>query len=293
MCVIVVKKPTDSLTKEDFQLFARENKDGWGFVYNDEMGTHAVRGMKLPALLKAYSLVANREAVFHFRMSTHGIISEQNCHPFEVLPGLFLLHNGIFPIACNSDKTRSDTWHFSELVLKPMLAPISSNDRADYIRSGAFRYLLETSMGSGNKIVLYDSTGPVIFNRKKWCEKAGPKELLMSNDYPYSLAPVSSYYDTDFNFGANKISNSLWADEWETTPGIVDDAFESAITPDNFVDFLEALPYDELCQPGWIVDNEISPAMLEDFITYYPAEASKVLATLAESAILYSNNFYD
>ncbi len=289
MCVIVVKKPTDILTNADFRLFARENTDGWGFVYNDEKGTHAVKGMKLPQLFQAAPVLEGKEAVLHFRLSTHGTKTEENCHPFEVLPGLYFLHNGILPIACSKDKKRSDTWHFAELVLKPMFAAIPSAKLSDYIRSGAFRYLLESAIGATNKVVLFDSFGPVIFNRDKWSEKTGPKGLLMSNGYPYLFSfRDDPFEDTEFPFGANKAKKWRSEDEWQyEAPPL------STLTPDSFIDFLEEMPEHRLCDPSWLFENDITPGMIEDFVSFYPAESAKLLAKLAEEYQTYVQYYYE
>ena len=203
MCVIIVKKPTDVLTAEDFQLFANGNRDGWGFCYNDHEGVpQSFRGMTLPELNAVAGAMDGREAVIHFRLSTHGKKNAENCHPYEVIPGLYLLHNGIFTIDCDLDKDMSDTWHFGETLIKPLVLFVPEADRPAYIRTAAFRCAIEEMAGGYNKVVLFDREGTVIYNRSAWVEKAGPKDLLMSNSGPYWGSRASSRTTKDYdNYG--------------------------------------------------------------------------------------------
>ena len=308
MCVIIVKKPTDILTAEDFELFADSNKDGWGFCYNDPQGVpQSFRGMTLPELNAVAGAMDGREAVLHFRLSTHGKTNVENCHPFEVLPGLYLLHNGIFSIECNLDKEMSDTWHFGELLVKPLVMYVPEEDRPAYIRTPAFRHALEEVAGY-NKVVLFDREGSVIYNRKAWVERAGPKELLMSNSGPYWHVRTSSRVTKDYdNFDTG---DADFFPQWAARDGIStksDTAIivydkngaekaggESAIygavveeieddiddEEDLYLHFLEETAYDDLCDPTWLSQPGITDSYIELFVSYYPREATECLMRL-------------
>ena len=68
----------------------------------------------------AFHPYADKQAIIHFRWATHGKKNTDNCHPFMVADNLAVIHNGIVSIKCELNEAMSDTWHFNELVLKPM-----------------------------------------------------------------------------------------------------------------------------------------------------------------------------
>lgn len=47
--------------------------------------------------------------IIHFRLATHGSISEKNCHPFyDEGSGVWFAHNGVLPISSHDDMTDSE-----------------------------------------------------------------------------------------------------------------------------------------------------------------------------------------
>src|ERR1035437_3523403 len=114
MCLIIHKKAEQRLSAHELSHVWDRNSDGWGILYLRDGKPVAEKGMALAGLITAYEGASDVEMFLHFRFATHGTKSEENLHPFEVLPGLWMLHNGIINIAQNVDKARSDTWHFAE-----------------------------------------------------------------------------------------------------------------------------------------------------------------------------------
>lgn len=121
MC-LAVYKPAGVLP--DWEAYAegfRCNSHGAGFAVVHDGNLIIRKGFfTFDAFRDALAPVSNLQAAVHFRLATHGNKDADNCHPFLVTDGLALIHNGILDIACDEDKTKSDTWHYATQVLRPM-----------------------------------------------------------------------------------------------------------------------------------------------------------------------------
>jgi hypothetical protein len=81
-------------------------------------------------------------------MRTHGDIDLLNCHPYEILNraehglDLWLMHNGVLATGNRADITKSDTWHYIQDYLKPMLA-----SNPDFAFHPSFKALIPDPFG--------------------------------------------------------------------------------------------------------------------------------------------------
>lgn len=133
MCLIAVKtSPNETFHYSAFQTAAKRNSDGTGIMYpKDGRIIHRKLGGKLSdeenkSLYDEF--IAQPKAALHVRFTTHGKTDNDNAHPFEILSidkgdpvDLFLMHNGVISGAPKVKEGMSDTWHFVEFMLKPML----------------------------------------------------------------------------------------------------------------------------------------------------------------------------
>jgi hypothetical protein len=140
-----------------------KNDDGWGMMRLSRRKNPIIKkGLGkgeagFQEFLAAYNkYFAKYECAIHFRWATCGEVSVEQSHPYEVTPGVWLMHNGHFAIPMY-DNSKSDTWHFSEML--------NGIVQAGWLRDTAITHLLEEAMGgSGNRLVLMDSEGFQIFN---------------------------------------------------------------------------------------------------------------------------------
>jgi hypothetical protein len=131
--------------------------------------------------------IQGRDCAFHLRMRTHGEIDLSNCHPYEVLNraehgiDLWLMHNGILSTGNKANEKMSDTWHYINDYLKPMLA-----GNPDFAFHPAFKALVADHIGGSNKFVLMDNEGrSVVINESAGVYWAG---LWLSNTYAWDAS---------------------------------------------------------------------------------------------------------
>ena len=132
MCLLTVhlhaKAPR--LTGAQWRNAISNNPDGIGLVFP--------KGDKLQRVVmptyEEYMGIAARPMLLHFRLATHGKVTQANMQPFLTHKGLGAIgHNGIFPKF--GDKHRSDSRELAELL--------SERHPADYITDPNTRKLLE------------------------------------------------------------------------------------------------------------------------------------------------------
>lgn len=112
MCIIIVKPsgvelPSDNLLR----VAAAANRDGCGFMTDGGVVYRALYG-DIDLFLAVLRGCAPKEAAvaIHFRMATHGSVAVKNCHPFTYRGELFMMHNGVLPIASEHDRTDSEIY---------------------------------------------------------------------------------------------------------------------------------------------------------------------------------------
>lgn len=159
MCLAIYKPKGVQIKKKFLRNGFDANEDGAGFAYVENGSVHICKGFfTFDNFWAEYKKHSAKQALIHFRWATHGAATFANCHPFSMCDGKFaLIHNGILDIEC-TDKSFSDTWHFSELVMSPLL---------DYtpLDSPALQFVIESTIGDGNKLCVLRGDGAFkIFN---------------------------------------------------------------------------------------------------------------------------------
>ena len=108
MCCILyipsgVKTPPITIMK----AIHRANPHGIGFADTDG---NSLKTLDLSSFLQAIKKRHKDAAcIIHFRLATHGSVTEENCHPFyDPDTGVWFAHNGVLPIRSHDDKTDSE-----------------------------------------------------------------------------------------------------------------------------------------------------------------------------------------
>jgi hypothetical protein len=196
MCILIHHPKDSCFTQEQLADFFSKNSDGFGAIVN--LGNE-VKVIKSIGNLQEiedlyYKEIACSEAVIHFRMRTHGDYDLDNCHPYEVLPGLYMAHNGVLSMGNAADPKMSDTWHYIQNYLKPLLEV-----NPDLLRVAAFREMIGAHIGSNNKFAFMNQDGEsFIINRNSGVDHEG---IWYSNTYAWSPHKFGFYQPNKYYTG--------------------------------------------------------------------------------------------
>lgn len=129
MCVIIYRPAEHKLSLTTLDNCMDDNPDGWGLMWSENGQVVVRKGREMRDFWPAYREAGVRDLGIHFRFRTHGSVSDDQAHPYVVFNGnqrhqpLWLMHNGVFNHVKMHDETRSDTEHWIEQILRPILGP--------------------------------------------------------------------------------------------------------------------------------------------------------------------------
>lgn len=218
MCLIVFKRDDASqFTNRQFKNMIHKNKDGLGIMYleNDRVVVNKSMGDEEEKFRMFKELRNKTTYIMHARFATHGLVNEDNCHPYKLLSiddgdpmDLYVVHNGVLK-APSIDKDMSDTWHYMEYVIKPIVkADINLLWENKYIQE-----IIEAHMG-GSKLVFMRSDDVefqiLILNQKAGSEVTG---CWLSNLHgcsdPY-VAPKHNYNNGYSHYNRWSSEDDTW-----------------------------------------------------------------------------------
>ena len=171
MCILIHHPKDTCFRSEQLLDFYSKNSDGFGAIVHKQGEVKIIKHVGTYAEIEDlyYDEVACYESVIHFRMKTHGDIDLANCHPYEVLPGLWMAHNGILHTGNMADTKMSDTWHYINDYLRPILEA-----NPDLLKVDAFRKLVGNHIGGSNKFGFMNDKGETfIINKQSGVEHDG------------------------------------------------------------------------------------------------------------------------
>lgn len=163
MCLIAYRRNDSEKFKEEyFYPAAERNSDGIGIMYTEngrvihkKLGEEANLVDKR-ALWREFDK-AHAPSMLHVRIGTAGNKGDTfNAHPFKILDkddgdpvDLYMMHNGMMSTA-DFDDTKSDTWHFANAYIKPLV------EKNPYLLCNAYiKALLSKFVGSSRVVFLY------------------------------------------------------------------------------------------------------------------------------------------
>lgn len=195
MCLLITQTQNSPILSNEWLIdFFSYNSDGVGIMRaeNNELIVEKILPKNASEFISFYhDHIAGHDCAFHLRMKTHGHIDLSNCHPYMVLNqadhgrDLWLMHNGILHTGNNADLSMSDTYHYINDYLKPILAK-----NPDFAFTTQFAELIGDHIGTSNKFVLMDNCGnQQVVNQSEGYYWAG---LWLSNTYAWTASDSAS-----------------------------------------------------------------------------------------------------
>ena len=209
MCLLLTQSKTSPILSDAWLSdFYSYNQDGVGvmFAHHGELIIKKIIPNTAQEFIDFYrENISGRDCAFHLRMRTHGDIDLLNCHPYEILNraehgmDLWLMHNGVLATGNRADITKSDTWHYIQDYLKPMLA-----GNPDFAFHPSFKALIEDHIGSSNKFVIMDNEGrQTVINQSSGVYWGG---LWLSNTYAWTSSKSAKNHPVNLKKAKKQIA---------------------------------------------------------------------------------------
>lgn len=177
MCLIITSKNGKEISKEYLESGYDSNHHGAGIAYVKDGKLIVKKGFfKFDDFYEAYKECIGNPHLIHQRWATAGLKDEENCHPFifaeeneikngvetgEKFPVACLVHNGVLTSWSHKIKDKSDTFAFTEMILKPLTNDVQGKF---WWKNSGLQWLLSSAICS-NKFAILDSEGNIeIFN---------------------------------------------------------------------------------------------------------------------------------
>ena len=205
MCIIIVANKNKKIPNEHIKLASEFNCDGFGMSasVNNKLSVYKSITMNSDDIIRLYNSirqVATGDIVLHFRLATHGDVSDKLCHPFHVNKDLVMFHNGVI---CDNvsgynkhNKNESDTKALVNNVLK--------NFKKGFQNNKTIMNMISTSVGEYNKLCFLDNTGRTTYtSSSEWVEYNGmlysnPDVFHEGEDYRYINPSTMEYITEDY-----------------------------------------------------------------------------------------------
>ncbi len=236
------------------------NSDGLGIMYHT---THGVKVVKLLPKTAAEARKAiealptdDREVAIHWRMRTHGNIDKENCHPYPIGHGAWLMHNGVLHTGNKADQTKSDTWHFAKNYLSTLDADVLHNPQyldmlGEFIENNRFVIMTaDGRMSWVNEDQGIKSNGVVFSNTYAW----SPGLLIPGYRSYTSYYPRNGWMNYQIGTPPASPMQQLEGIDWDNDC-VLDLAVDEAITAYNDTALSELMTEDFTSVCAHILDN--------------------------------------
>lgn len=281
MCLIV-NKPTDQafFSNTKFKNACSTNADGLGIMFVEDGRVNVVKSMgKAYEKLQLFKSFKSKEKfALHLRYATSGLESLDMCHPFEILNkdesgvDLWMMHNGVIYETTDYQSDASDTWHFVELYLKPML-----QSDPTLIFNPNIQDMISKFIGTQNKLLFMDSNNEVvIINKKQGFDVDG---CWLSNTYSVVAATTTcNYKNYDYDYKDEYDNLPFYKSKYEQETGRTSyfpgDSIREADTKEA-----EVLAIEDKTKVPHFADNiewETEEDLIEAYIKHYISERTGI-----------------
>lgn len=255
MCVIIQKPKGIKVTEQDIRSAHRRNGDGFGYTYFDPESGRLVydKGIDftIEEIIEKFNELENFDALFHFRIRTHGGTTDEQCHPFIVSSkdeqqgscDVMLTHNGMIH-GMTAIGQESDTMAFNRTFLIPALTK-----NPELLDQEWFIALLEKYIGIGSKLCfLYHHNGETKYAFVNKKAGAMHDNCWWSNEYSFqnysaanrSNVSSSSNLPTQRNTNVTKAANILMGELVEGKNIVVFSNSDAAFRQVAKIDFVDS-----------------------------------------------------
>lgn len=162
-CILYIPAGVDTPTIATLESVYLFNRHGIGFADADGNSCKTLSFRRFTKEIQK----RHRDAacIIHFRLATHGSISEKNCHPFyDEAHNVWFAHNGVLPIVSKNDMTDSEI--FFREVFVPILNEVYDGD----IDAPGLWQFVDRRRGSSRFIFMH---GDDIRMLGQWYERQG------------------------------------------------------------------------------------------------------------------------
>lgn len=160
MCLIISKPSNVRLSRKTLRTCFLNNPHGAGYCFSYRGTLIVKKGFDtFRKFWKAYNSDMGNQAkksnvLIHFRISTSGLLDENNCHPHMVNDDLCMVHNGILTCVTVPNASEiSDTIIFIDEVIQKM--------PEDFLEHDMFVDMLGKYIGDYNKLAFMNNFGDV------------------------------------------------------------------------------------------------------------------------------------
>ena len=163
MCLAIVKPAGVVIPHDHIYGAFSNNPDGAGFAVQYNGKVSIAKGFFTPEdFLWAWENHEKQSALLHFRLASAGDISQENCHPFRLVNGGALAHNGHFT-GYDTHPSQSDTLHWITTVLNPLL-----RNYPDAFDVPSLRAMIESAT-QGSRVALLPRHGnAIVLHKREW-----------------------------------------------------------------------------------------------------------------------------
>lgn len=195
MCVIIVRQPGITIPFEKIKAACTVNNDGWGLAVADRGRVEVIRKVDTtndPEIVyKALEDTKDLRVMLHLRYVTVGERNLANCHPFEVLnhkdhgEDIILAHNGTISQFRKPDDGNSDTKHFVDYYVRPLLLRAKAFQPHKPVLEDEFALeLLKYTVGSSSLVTFFTPTNDLTVNKSHGKDFVG---WWASNTYSFDI----------------------------------------------------------------------------------------------------------
>lgn len=160
MCVIVWRPAGKTIPDFFFTKAIAANNDGFGLMYKEDDVIKVIKRpgpLKYEEVMKIINDLGDINLSMHFRMRTHGDLSENNCHPYPVTRkedgdphDIYVMHNGVISnTGAERDKGESDTAMYIAKILRPIV-----KENPGLLGNKSFMEMVSRDIGTGNRFLI-------------------------------------------------------------------------------------------------------------------------------------------